>query len=227
MSYPRTCRIRSISMLLVPPPAIHISLISRHRNSSPRVQDSRPSSLALPNASTPPPLTPHSLTLLNQREVKFRWKIRLFFNLLCLPLCLPHRSRLRLTRSPSPHPLPAPETSHSRSKLTEQLQKFEMPLPPYPSASQEDKYSLTPRSAEASPIFTQSSTPSMATKPAKRKRTLSQKPSGQKTILPGLTTTRRPNPTTTGTWQLSLRRETRSILPPNECAETTQVRGGY
>jgi hypothetical protein len=67
----------------------------------------------------------------------------------------------------------------------------------------------------------------MATKPVKRKRMLSQEPSGQKTILPGLTTMKRPNLTTNGTQQLSLHRETRSILPPNGCAETTQVRGGY
>ena len=169
---------------------------SRHRNSSPRVRGSPSSSLAPPNTLTPPSSTLLSSTLLNQREVKFRWKIHLSFNLLRLPLCLPHRSRSRSTRSPSPHP-PAPEMSHSRSRLTKQPQKFETPPPPYPPALQEDKHFLTPRLAEASPNFTQSSTPSLATKLIKRKRTLSQEPSGQKTILPGLTMTRRPNLTTT------------------------------
>jgi hypothetical protein len=227
MLHPRTCQICSISMLPVPPPAIHISSISRHRSSSQRVRDSRPSTLALPNASTPPPSTLHSSKLLNQREVKFRWKMHLLFSLLHLPLYLLHRSRSRLMRSPSPHPLPAPEMSHSRSKLTEQPQKFEMLPPPYPPALQEDKHFLTPRSAEALPIFIQSSTLSMAIKPVKRKRTLSQELSGQKTILPGLMIIRRPNLTMNGTQQPSLHRETRSILPPNGCAETTQVRGGY
>jgi hypothetical protein len=102
-----------------------------------------------------------------------------------------------------------------------------MPPPPYPPALQKDKHFLTPRLAKASPIFTWFSTPSMATKPVKRKRTLSQELSGQKTILPGPTMTKRPNLMTNGTQQLSLHRETRSILPPNRCAETTQVRGGY
>ena len=169
---------------------------SRRRNSSPRVRGSPSSSLALPNTLTPPPSTLLSSTLLNQREVKFRWKICLLFNLLRLPLCLPHRSRSRSTRSPSPHP-PAPEMSCSRSRLTKQPQKFETPPPPYPPASQEDKHFLTLRLAEALPNFTQSSTPSLATKPIKRKRTLSQEPSGQKTILPRPTMTRRPNLMTT------------------------------
>ena len=151
---------------------------SRRRNSTPRVQGSPPSSLEPPNTLTPPPSTLLSSTLLNQREVKFRWKIRLSFNLLRLPLCLPHRSRSRSTRSPSPHP-PAPKMSHSRSRLTKQPQKFETPPPPYPPALQEDKHFLTPRLAEALPNFTQSSTPSLATKLIKRKRTLLQEPSGQ------------------------------------------------
>jgi hypothetical protein len=214
-------------MLPVPPQAIHISSLSRHRNSSPRVYNSPFSSLALPNALTPPLSTPLSSILLNQREVKFRWKICFLFNLLCLPLCLLHRSRSRSTRSLSPHPL-APKTSCSRSRLTKQPHKFKTLLPPYPPALQENKPFLTLRLAKASPISIQSSTLSMAAKPIKRKRTLLQEPSGQKTTLPGLITTRRPNLITIpGTQQPSLHRETRSIHPPNRYAETIQVRDRY
>jgi hypothetical protein len=153
--------------------------------------------LALPNASIPLPLTPLSSTLLNQREVKFRWKIHLLFNLLHLPLYLLHRSRSRSTRSLSSHPLPAPEMSHLRSKLTKQPQKFEIPPLPYPPALQEDKHSPIPRLAKALPISTQSLTLSIATKPVKRKRTLLQEPSGQKTILPRQTMIKKPTRMTT------------------------------
>jgi hypothetical protein len=114
-----------------------------------------------------------------------------------------------------------------RSKLTKQPQKFKMPPPLYPSALQKDKHFLILRSAKALPIFNQSLTPFMATKPVKRKRTLLQELSGQKTILPGPMMMRRPNLMTNGTWQPSLHRETKSILPPNGCAKTTQLRGGY
>jgi hypothetical protein len=141
---------------------------------------------------TSPSSTPHSLTLLNQREVKFRWKIHLLFSLLLLSLYLLHRLRSRSMRSPSPHPFPAPEMSRSRSKLTKQPQKIKTPPPPYPPALQKDKHSLILRSAEASPSFTQSSTLSMATKLVKRKRTLLQEPSGQRTTLPEQTTMKKP-----------------------------------
>jgi hypothetical protein len=117
--------------------------------------------------------------------------------------------------------------SRLRSRLTKQPQKFEMPPLPYPPASQEDKHFPIPRSAKASPIFIQSLTLSMATKPIKRKRTLLQEPSDWRMILLGPMMINRQNLTMTGTQQPSLRRKTRSILPPNGYAETTQVRGGY
>jgi hypothetical protein len=210
MLHPRTCQICSILMPLVPLPAIHISSISRHRNSSPRVQDSLSSSLALPNTSIPPLSTPLSLILLNQREVKFRWKIRLSFNLLCLPLCLLYKLRSRSTRSLSPHLLPAPETSRLRNlrcchyhilllhKRTNIFQYWGWPCLPL----------LGPR------LYLWLQSQSKEKGPSCRSYLV------RKIILPGLIIMRRPNLTTTRTQWLSLCREIRSILPPNGCAET-------